>query len=515
MNNVHVVPNLFIGIDVGTSSTKAILVDSQGKSLATSRQEYPMYRPYPGWAENNPDDWVRAVENCIHTLIRNSQVESTNIKGLCIVAQRDPVVLLDEHYRVLAPSISWTDRRDLKETFQVYDEFGQEKLIKTTGLIPVPGLTLPNVYWVRRHKPEIWKKTHKILSTKDYILFRLTGKIATDVSTPSRSMLYSIKRKEWAEWICEKAQIDVGLLPPISYQPWDIWEELSKSSATRLGLQPGTILAAGGGDDPAAVLGAGAIIVGDIVIGTGTAACLRVITNKTEPDLKGLADLSPHVIPNLFIYEFVIAGTGTSLRWFKTNFGDRITGEGVTYEKLLDEASQIPPGSNGLFFYPYIEGARAPYYNANATGVFFGIQAHHTYAHFVRSIIEGIAFQYPPTLKLVLQYSKKRPNSLIIVDDEAKNLLWNQLKSDVLGMKIKTPKILYAAAMGAAILAALASKVYTNPSLAVQQMIKYDNEYYPELTKHKIYNTIRKKYEQIYRIIEKAYQIDETQHIYK
>lgn len=498
-------PNLVIGVDVGTSSTKTLLTNTHGEVLASTRWEYPMYRPYPGWAENDPDDWVDAVESSVRLVIEQAMIDPARVKGICIVAQRDPSVLLDERQQVLTPSISWIDRRDLDEAEQVYDEFDRKRLIETTGLVPVPALPLPNIYWIRRHKPDIWSQTRRILAPKDYVLLRLTGKVATDISTPSRSMLYDLRKRNWSEWICQKAGIDIGLLPPVVFHPWDVWEELSPTAARRLGLFPGTILAAGGGDDPCAALGAGAIEVGDTAVGTGTATCWRAVTDRVEPDLSSRADLSPHVVPGRYVYELVVTGTGTSLRWFKDTFGARSVETQDTYQSLLQEASQAPAGSDGLFYYPYLEGARAPHFNDDATGVFFGILGSHTRAHCIRAILEGIAFQYPPVLRLIEHYSGKVPNTIILVDDEARNPLWNQIKADVTGRVIQTPKVLYAAAMGAAILASLAAGLFPNAAAAVHEMIKPGESYLPNPNNQEIYRQALDRYERVYAYLNNAF----------
>jgi len=503
--NDPITTDLLIGVDVGTSSVKTVLVNLQGDLLASDRLEYPMHRPHAGWAENDPDDWVRAVEGGIRKVLQLSGIDPGRVIGLCIVSVRDHIALLDKNYRVLAPSISWIDRRDLDEAEEVYDDFGRQRLNEITGLVPEPALTLPNIYWIRRHTPDVWRQTEHILGCKDYILFRLTGKIATDISSPTRSVLFDLRDKKWSKWICDKADIDIGLLPPVEYQPWEIWDTLSPSAAERLGLKPGTIVAVGGGDDPAAVLGGGAIKAGDILLGTGTGATWRTVTDRCEPDKTLLADFTLHLVPDLYLYELVITGTGTSLRWFKDTFG--VLGDPTQnpYERLLEEASHAPAGSDGLLFYPYLEGARTPRYNDKATGVWFGIQASHSRAHCVRAIIEGIAFQCTPTLKLVERYSGRIPDTLIIVDDEARSSFWNQIKADVTGRVVCTPKVLHGAAMGAAILAGIAAGVFLDADEAVKSMIKIDSRFEPNPTNQAIYQQIQDRYERLYQYLDQAY----------
>jgi xylulokinase len=339
-------------------------------------------------------------------------------------------------------------------------------------------------------------------------LFRLTGKIGTDTSSPTRHVLYDLRTKEWSEWICEKADIDIGLLPPIKYQPWEVWDRLSPEVAEELGLRPGTIIAAGGGDDPAAVLGGGAINPGDILLGTGTGSTWRIVTDSTDVDKTFHSDFSLHVVPNMYIREYVITGTGTSFRWFKDTFGVIGDPSQNPYEQLLQEASQAPAGCDGLFFYPYLEGARAPRFNDKASGIYYGIRASHTRSHCIRAIIEGIAFQYTPMLKIVEHYSSRIPDTLVIVDDEARSSFWNQLKADVTGCEVCTPKVIHGAAMGAAILASIASGLFSDCKDAVNAMIKIEARYKPNPVSQTHYKKIQNRYNNLYSHIDKVYLAD-------
>jgi xylulokinase len=493
-----------MGIDVGTSSTKALLVDGLGEVLASARAEYPMYRPHPGWAENDPDDWLRAVVSVVSELLKKSQVSANGIRGLCIVAQRDPLVFLDNQYRVLRPSISWIDKRDLDETEAVYDRFGRARLLQTCGLVPIPGVALPVIEWVRKHDPQAWRATHQILTTKDYVLFRLTGRIATDTCTPSRTMLYDLRAKQWSDWICKEAGINVRLLPPIEAEPWDVWGPLTAEGADRLGLEQGTTVATGGGDDPSAALGAGAVETGDVAVGTGTASCWRIVTNSNEPDPQGRADVAPHLVANRYVSELIITGTGSSLRWFRDTFGAS-QGEGDPYERLIAEAAQAPVGANGLMFFPYLEGARAPHFIDAASGVFFGLRADHRRSHLIRAILEGIAFQYPPVIDLLHSYTPRMPAKLTLVDDEAASALWNQIKADVCACPIQTLQTRYGAALGAAIIASQAAGTYKTAAEAVSYMVRQDRVFEPNARSHAEYESLRGRYGEVFKHLAGAY----------
>jgi xylulokinase len=496
-----------IGVDLGTTGGKAVLVDENGEVRGTAWREYPMHRPQAGWAENDPEDWVRATAGMIRDVVASSGVSADSVKAVSIVAQRDPVVLLDGAGEVLTPSISWLDRRDQGETDALFRELGRTHIIEVTGVVPVPALTLPNLVWTRRHLPDVWRRARHALFVKDYVIYRLTGEIATDYSTQSRSLLNAIATNSWSEEICGFAEIPVELLPEIKYDPWAPRAVLDARTAESLGLRAGTILSAGGGDDQAAALGSGAVAVGDISAGTGTASCWRVVSDRAVVDPAGRADLSVHVAPGRYLYEMTIAGTGLSLRWFRDIFGG-IAAEGTapsaTYDALVEEAMTVPPGADGLIFYPYLDGSRLPYFNEDANGVFFGITATHRRAHFVRAILEGVAYQYPALARLVEEYSS-RVGLISIVDGEARSRAWNSIKADVLGMPIRTTRTVEAAAIGSAILAGVAGGVFASVEVGVEALVSTGEVFEPDPARHEVYERERARYEAVYRHLDVAF----------
>ncbi|HYM83659.1 MAG TPA: FGGY family carbohydrate kinase, partial [Candidatus Dormibacteraeota bacterium] len=310
-----------IGVDLGTTGAKAVLVEAGGELLATGWVEYPMHRPHPGWAENDPDDWFEAVRSLVAQVLSASRIDPSEVVALSIVAQRDPVVLLDESGEILTPSISWLDRRDEDETNALYAEIGRGRLIAITGVVPIAGLTLPNLVWTKRHLPEVWSRARRAIFVKDYVAYRLTGDLGTDTSTPSRSVMNDYQRDDWSSELCAEVGIPRELMPDVRYRPWEARGTLGSRGAELLGLRPGTVLAAGGGDDQSAALGSGVVDVGDLSAGTGTASCWRLASAQAAADPHGRADLSAHVVPGRYLYEMTIAGTGLSLRWFRDQFG--------------------------------------------------------------------------------------------------------------------------------------------------------------------------------------------------
>jgi xylulokinase len=486
-----------LGIDIGTGSVKALAVDMDGRPLACTAVEHPMHHVRPGWSENDPDDWFRGVVVATRELLDADGVDGDAVQGMCLVSQRDPWVLLDKAMRPVRSSISWTDRRSAPVLAEFIERMGYPWLIERTGVLPIAGLGLPTLLWIRRYQPEIWSATRRLLSPKDYVLFRLTGLAGTDVSAPARSVMNDIRGDRWCPEICAAAGIPLHYLPEIGWRPWERIAELDEDAARLLGLRSGVPVAAGGGDDPSATLGAGAIDLDDLCTGTGTSSDWRLVVGHAQPDaVLAHGDVARHVVRDRFLFEVCIESTGSSLRWFRDAFGE--PGEGQAgYAALVEEARHIPPGAEGLWFLPFVDGAkRAPWYMEHATGGFVGIASGHTRAHMVRALLEGIAFEYPATLELVApQRDRHRP--ITLVDGEARSALWNQIKADVTGVPIRTTAIAESAAVGAAILAGQGAGVFSDAADGVKRLVRFERLYQPDPDVHARYAELRHGYERM------------------
>lgn len=442
-----------VGADVGTSALKAALVHPDRGVVAVAEHTYQMHRPHRDWAENDPEDWFRALARAIPAVLAAGGVTAADVEALCLVGQRDVAVLLDDAGSVLTRCIHWTDRRHPAETSAIYDSLDRSRLIDRAGTLPIPGLVLPNLIWTKRHQPEVWSKVRHALQPKDYLAFRLTGDVGTDPTGPTRSILNDWRTQDWSAETCEEVGIPREILPDVKYQPWESRGELDES-AVQIGLLPGTVMVAGGGDDPAAALGSGVVDPGDVSIGTGSSMSWRVVGTEPRFDPTGVIGLMPHLIPGRYLHEMVATGTGTTLRWFRGVFG-----EGLTYEQLIAEGAEVPPGSDGLLCFPYVEGATVPLQDDAARAAYLGIGGHHRRAHFTRATLEGVAYQYPALLE-VLRDRGHRIGAMTISDGEARSHLWNQIKADVMGETITPSLRVEAPSIGAAILAGLCTDLF-------------------------------------------------------
>lgn len=479
-----------VGADVGTSALKAVLVHAERGVVAVAEHAYPMDRPEPGWAQNDPGDWYRALARAVPEVLAAADVPASQVRALCVVGQRDIAVLMDEDGTVLTPCIHWTDRRDPEETRRLYDDLGRSRLIDRSGTLPIPGLMLPNLAWTKRHLPEVWRRVRFALPPKDYLAYRVTGDVGTDPTGPTRSMLNDWRRQDWSSPTCDEAGIPREILPDVKYQPWEPRGVLG-TAAHDLGLVPGTTLVAGGGDDPAAALGSGVVNPGDVSIGTGSSMSWRVVGAEPRPDPTGLIGLMPHVIPGRYLHEMVVTGTGTTLRWFRGAFG-----EGMSYEELIAECALVGRGSEGLLCFPYLEGATVPRQDDAARAVYYGIAGHHQRAHFVRSTLEGTAYQYPALLEVVRSRGHQ-PGSLTISDGEARNRLWNQIKADVTGQTITPAVRAEAPSIGAAILAGLGTGLFGSVAGALAAVLELAPPVRPDPAATAQYTALRSHWERV------------------
>jgi xylulokinase len=482
-----------LGIDIGTGSVKALAVARDGRPLAAACVEHPMHHPRPGWAENDPDDWLRGVVRAVRQLLVTDGVDGRGLMAMCLVSQRDPWVLLDEATRPLRPAIAWTDQRSGAELAEFIAQMGRSWLIGRTGVLPIVGLGLSSLLWIQRHEPDVWAAARRLLSPKDYVLYRLTGQAATDVTTPSRSIMNDLRTDGWSAEICSAAGVAMDLLPEILWQPWDQIGELGAQAAGLLGLPEGVPIAAGGGDDQSATLGAGAVDVDDICAGTGTSSDWRLVTAAMEPDTKlERGDLARHVVPDRYVFEVCIESTGSSLRWFRDTFAG-----GASYAELVEEAQTVPPGAEGLMFLPFVDGAkRAPWFFSGASAGFCGISSGHTRAHMSRAILEGVAFEYPPTLELIAP-GRDRNRPITLVDGESHADAWNQIKADVTGVPIRTTAIRESAALGAVILAGQSVGGFADAAAGAQRLVRFDRVFEPDHERHAEYARLRSRYEDL------------------
>jgi len=499
--------NYLLGIDLGTNACKAALFDTHGRLAAEASCEIPIQQQKPEWAEQDPASWWKTATRVIKQVLASTKSTGEEIIGIGVDSQRRSVVPLDSMGQELMNSIVWLDRRAEHQFREIEKRFSRDAILEMTGLQLNQSATAAKILWIKENRPSVFRKTSKFLCAKDFLVYRLTENISTDYSMASKTLLFDINALKWSQIICENLKIPVETLPQV-FESTEVVGEIVTEAAKSTGLLRGTPVVAGGGDRPCEAVGSG-IMRNGLTIGTGTATAFTATGLQPKIDFGGRVDCCCHVIPRMWVLETSITTTGACLRWFRDNFAheemETSRRTGIDSYKYLDAlAGQIGAGCNGLFYYPYPKGTRAPTFNELSKGVFFGQTLDHGKGHFARAVLEAIAFQYVGTIDLFKRFDVDVRN-ISMVGGEAKSKLWNQIKADVLGVPIKIPEVTDAAALGSAILAGVGVGEYDGVESAVKKIVKIREVYRSNRKLCKEYRRVYEKYWKTYEIIERAY----------
>lgn len=462
-----------LGIDIGTSGTKTVLFDEQANVIATDTQEYPLYQPHNGWAEQDPEDWWKGVYTSIHNVILKSGIR--DIKGIGLSGQMHGLVLLDRDGNVLRKSIIWCDQRTGKECEEITKIVGKDRLIQITANPALTGFTASKIRWVQNHEPEIYEKTAKILLPKDYIRYRLTGEFATEVSDASGMQLMDIGKRQWSREILDILEIDPALLGKM-YESSEVTGTLTKEASELTGVPAGTPVVGGAGDQAASAVGNGVVTSGIASSTIGTSGVVFVSTDQMRIDPKGRVHTFCHAIPNTWHVMGVTQGAGLSLKWFRDQFcqeeisvAERL---GIDPYVLMDKiAETVEPGSGGVIYLPYLMGERTPHLDPDARGVFFGLSAIHTKAHLMRAVMEGVAFSLKDCMEIIRGMGAQ-VNEIRVSGGGGRSHLWRQMQANAYGMDVSTINSSEGGALGVAILAGVGTGVYSSVPEACSQMIR-------------------------------------------
>jgi xylulokinase len=441
-----------LGIDVGTSGTRAVLLDSDGRVLGSATAAHPAFTsPHPGWAEQNPDDWWAAVCSAIPECLTRGKTAASEISGVALTGQMHGLVLLDRDGRVLRPSIIWCDQRTEVECSEITEKIGAARLIELTANPALTNFTLPKIWWVQKHEPEVWARAGAILLPKDYIRLRLSGSRATDVADASGTLLFDVANRQWSRAMMEASRLNPDLLPTV-FESCEISGHVSDEGARATGLRAGIPIVTGAGDQAAGAVGAGIVRPGTVSATIGTSGVVFAATAGPVRDPAGRIHTFCHAVPQRWHVMGVTQSAGYSLRWFRDQFGAGGDPAGDAYERLMTEADAAPAGADGLLWAPYLMGERTPYLDPLARGALVGISATHTRAHVIRAILEGVAFSLRDTLTIFAEL-KIPVESIRLSGGGARGSLWRQIQADVYGMPVGVLEVEEGPAYGAALLA--------------------------------------------------------------
>lgn len=438
---------MFLGIDVGTGGTRAVLVNRAGQVVSSCGIEHAaIHSEHIGWAEQDPDDWWRAAQEAITGAISQSKLAGSEIEAVGLTGQMHGCVMLDADGKVLRPALIWCDQRTQPECDWLTQKIGFERLIELTANPALPNFTLTKLLWVRTHQPEIFAKIAHVLCPKDYVRYRMTGEFAMDMQEASGTLLLDVAHRRWSSEVAELAGIPMSWLPKLFEGP-EICARIDSKGAGATGLVEGTPVAAGAGDQGAGAVGMGILAPGSVSATIGTSGVVFAATDAPTMDKLGRLHTFCHAAPGVWHVMGVTNGAGLSLRYFRDTFSG-----GASYDELLAEATKVPAGSEGLMWAPYLFGERTPHLDATARAAFVGITASHTRGHFVRAVLEGVAFSLKDTFTL-FEDLKIPVKSIRLGGGGARGKLWRQIQADVYGQPVELLEAEEGGAFGAALLA--------------------------------------------------------------
>jgi xylulokinase len=456
-----------VGLDVGTTGVKAVVVSDRGDVLARAERGYPLATPRPGWAEQDPEDWSRAAE----VALRELDVEPTAI-GLS--GQMHGLVALDERDRVLRPAILWNDQRTAAECREIEQLVGgADRVLELTGNPALTGFTAPKLLWLRRHEPETYARIRRILLPKDYVRLRLTGEQATDVSDASGTLLFDVRGRSWSGPMLEALEVAPEWLPPAR-------------ESTELG---------GAGDQAASALGVGIDRPGPISVVLGTSGVVFAALPGYAPDSRGALHTFCHALPGTWHSMGVMLSAGGSLQWLGKALGN------VPADTLLGEAAAWPPGCEGLLFQPYLAGERTPHADPDARGAFVGLTLRHDRGALARAVLEGVAYGLRDSLELLRSVGVEVEVGRIS-GGGARSSLWLEIVASVLDLPLERTAAEEGAAYGAALLGGVAKGVFGDAYEAVAACVRVRDRIEPDAELHTVYEEGYARYRRLYPTLE-------------
>jgi xylulokinase len=438
---------MYLGIDIGTGGTRALLVDSKGivRAGCTSVHE-DMRMERPLWAEQRPENWWDAAVDAIRGVLAQAGVAGSNVRSIGLSGQMHGLVLLDAAGAVIRPSLIWCDQRSQPQVDAVNAKLGRETVLRCIANPVLTGFTLPKLLWVRDHEPQNFERARKMLLPKDYIRYKLTGEFATEVSDASGTALFDVVNRRWSFEMMDGLGLDRGLLPECR-ESVEVSGRITAEVAALTGLAAGTPVVGGGGDQASSAVGNGIVEAGVVSCTLGTSGVVFAHMEEVAYDPAGRVHTFCHAVPGKWHVMGVTQGAGLSLQWFRNQLAP-----GVDYDGLMAEAAMAPAGAQGLFWLPYLMGERTPHLDATARGGWIGMTASHRRADLVRAVVEGVSYSQRDCLDIVESLGVA-VDSVRASGGGAKSPFWRQVLASVLNRSVVTLETQEGSAYGAALLA--------------------------------------------------------------
>jgi xylulokinase len=491
--------SLLLGIDISTTSAKALLVDASGRVAASATSPLTLSTPRPLWAEQDPEAWWRAITNSIRQALVDANTSGDQVAAIGLTGQMHGLVLLDEQGHVLRPAILWNDQRCGAECDTIRERLGKERLIQLTGNDALTGFTAPKILWVQTHEPEIYRRAHHVLLPKDYVRYKLTGAMAMDKADGSGTMLFDLKARDWSSEMLTALDIPAAWLP-VTYEGPQVTGKVTAEAGALTGLRAGTPVVAGGGDQAAQAVGVGAVKSGIVALTLGTSGVVFASTDAPLVEAQGRLHAFCHAVPDRWHMMGVMLSAAGSLQWYRDTFAPH-----TSFAELVDEAAGAKAGSEGLLFLPYLSGERTPYPDPLARGAWVGLTVRHRRAHLTRAVLEGVAFGLKDSFALLQSAGLGRLEQVRISGGGAKSELWRQILADVLGVELVTVNTSEGAAYGAALLAGVSVQIWPDVDTACAATIKIESRVRPNHEAANVYAQLYPHYRELYAVLRSTF----------
>jgi len=492
----------YLGIDVGTSGTKALVMDVRGRVLATATGEHRISAPKPAWSEQDPRDWWRATVKAVRAAIASSGIDGSAVAGIGLSGQMHGLVCLGEGPDPLRPAIIWNDQRTAAEAEQIESAAGGKRgLIKLVGNVAMTSFTLTKLLWVRKHEPRVYEKIRHVLLPKDYVRYRLTGECAGDVSDMSGTLLLDPRKRDWSGAALKLFAVDRDILPPV-YESHEVTGEVAARVGARLGVAAGTPVVAGAGDQPAGAVGNGIVRAGLVSATMGTSGVVFVHSPKYVTDPDGRVQTFCSAVAGQYCMFGCVLSAGGSFQWLRDTLGGEEVAAAAArdidpYELLTRAAAKAPLGCEGLFWLPYLTGERTPHADPFARAGWVGITARTGRNELVRSVMEGATFAMTDIVT-IFRGRGIRPREIRLSGGGARSAFWRQIQADIYGATCATVRTEEGPAYGAAILAAVGTGRFKSVPEACQAIVKVTRTVRPAAAARKAYARHYAEYVRLY-----------------
>jgi xylulokinase len=455
-----------LGIDVSTTSNKALLIDPAGNVAGTASIENPLSTPLPLWSEQDPLDWWQGTAASIRKVLQDTGITGEQVQAVGLTGQMHGLTLLDADGQVLRPAILWNDQRTGPQCDEIRARLGKRRLIEITGNDALTGFTAPKILWVQENEPEVFARVRHILLPKDYVRYKLTGDFAMDVADAAGTILIDIKTRAWSPEMLSALGIPLEWLPK-TYEGPQITGVISAEAARATGLKAGTPVIAGGGDQAAGAVGSGAVQQGIVSLVLGTSGVVFATTNHPFIEPEGRLHAFCHSVPGRWHLMGVMLSAAGSLRWYRDTFSP-----GTGYDELLEPAKAVPAGCEGLLFLPYLTGERTPHPDPLARGAFAGLTVRHGMPHLTRAVLEGVAYGLRDSFELIRAAGLASIRQVRVSGGGARSTFWRQILADVFNAELVTVNTTEVAAYGAALLAGVGSGTWADVDTACAATVR-------------------------------------------